>query len=126
MVTRPAIAIIDDDDNVRISLDSLLRAYGYTVHVFNSAEQFLASDAVATMDCLISDIQMPGLNGLQMYRQLLASGYCVPVIFITASDDPAPRAIAMALGACCYLAKPFESDNLINCIKSTLNPASKP
>lgn len=120
MVTRPAIAIIDDDENVRISLDSLLRAYGYSVQLFESAEHFLSSAAIAATDCLVSDIQMPGMSGLQMYQQLLNDGHCMPVIFITASADQTSRRTAQRLGACCYLSKPFESEDLIACLKLAL------
>lgn len=120
MVTRPAIAIIDDDENVRISLDSLLRACGYSVQLFESAEHFLTSDAIAATDCLVSDIQMPGMSGLQMYQQLLNDGHCMPVIFITASADQTSRRTAQRLGACCYLSKPFESEDLTACLKLAL------
>ncbi|OQR31720.1 hypothetical protein BWR59_14400 [Pseudomonas sp. Bc-h] len=122
MVTRPAIAIIDDDDNVRTSLDSLLRSYGYSVHLYDDAESFLASPMATSMDCLVSDIQMPGMNGLQMYQHLLMQGYHIPVVFITASADEAPRLAAARLGACCYLSKPFDGQSLINCLDIALTP----
>ncbi|MCL6702849.1 response regulator [Pseudomonas sp. T1.Ur] len=121
MVTRQTIAIIDDDDNVRSSLDSLLRSYGYSVHLYENAETFLTSGMVVSMDCIVSDIQMPGMNGLQMYQRLLDQGYLTPVIFITASTEDSPRFAARKLGACCYLAKPFEGQHLINCLATALN-----
>jgi FixJ family two-component response regulator len=120
LVIRQAIAIIDDDDNVRSSLDSLLRSYGYSVHLYDSAETFLTSGMVVSMDCIVSDIQMPGVNGLQMYQHLLAHGHAIPVIFITASADDAPRLAASKLGACCYLSKPFDGQSLINCLDIAL------
>lgn len=125
LVTRAAIAIIDDDENVRISLDSLLRACGYRVQLFESAEHFLNSDAIAAVDCLVSDIQMPGMSGVQMYQQLLNDGYCMPVIFITASADQTSRRTAQRLGACCYLSKPFESEELVACLNLALNTAER-
>jgi FixJ family two-component response regulator len=120
LVTRPAIAVIDDDENVRVSLDSLLRSLGYSVHLFDSAEQFLASRSIEAMNCLVSDIQMPGASGLQMYEQLLSAGHSTPVIFITASAHQAPRQAAQKLGACCYLSKPFDDEQLIACLDIAL------
>lgn len=120
MVTRPVIAIIDDDDNVRTSLDSLLRSYGYSVHLFADAERFLASGILASFDCIVSDIQMPGMNGLQMYQRVLSQEHAIPVIFITASADDAPRLAAAQLGACCYLSKPFDGESLIDCLSLAL------
>ncbi|MCU1758793.1 response regulator [Pseudomonas sp. 14P_8.1_Bac3] len=125
MVTRQAIAIIDDDDNVRSSLDSLLRSYGYSVHLYDSAETFLTSGRVISTACIVSDIQMPGVNGLQMYQHLLAQGHVIPVIFITASADDAPRVAASKLGACCYLSKPFDGQSLINCLDIALKSNNK-
>lgn len=126
MVTRPHIAIIDDDDHVRSSLDSLLRSYGYSVYLYGDAESFLACGIINDMDCVVSDIQMPGMNGLQMYQQLRARGHETPVIFITASADAAPRQTAARMGACCYLSKPFEGQQLIHCLDEALAPASHP
>ncbi|MFJ3487634.1 response regulator transcription factor [Pseudomonas sp. NPDC090202] len=120
MVTRPVIAIIDDDENVRISLSSLLRSYGYMARLYDSAEDFLAADNIAGLHCLVSDIQMPGKSGLQMYQQLLAQGIRLPVIFITASSDQAPRLLAEQLGAKCYLPKPFDGEDLIGCLRVAL------
>jgi FixJ family two-component response regulator len=120
LVTRPAIAIVDDDDNVRTSLDSLLRSYGYSVHLYEDAETFLATGMIASMDCVVSDIQMPGMSGLQMYQRLLTHGHDIPVIFITASADDAPRLAAAKLGACCYLSKPFDGQSLIDCLDIAL------
>ncbi|CAI8904576.1 Response regulatory domain-containing protein [Pseudomonas sp. IT-347P] len=124
MVTRQTIAIIDDDDNVRSSLDSLLRSYGYSVHLYENAETFLNSDIIVSMDCIVSDIQMPGMNGLQMYQHLLEQGYLIPVIFITASAEDAPRLAAFKLGACCYLSKPFEGQSLISCLAIALKSSN--
>jgi FixJ family two-component response regulator len=121
LVTRQTIAIIDDDENVRTSLDSLLRSYGYSVHLYENAETFLNSGMIVSMDCIVSDIQMPGMNGLQMYQRLLDRGHLTPVIFITASTEDAPRLAARKLGARCYLSKPFEGQNLINCLAIALN-----
>ncbi|WP_346830070.1 response regulator [Pseudomonas abietaniphila] len=120
MVTRSTIAIIDDDDLVRTSLSSLLRAYDYSVHLYESAEALLASDMIPLLDCLVSDIQMPGMSGLHMYQRLLRDGHTIPVIFITASAAQAPRLTAAELGARCYLSKPFDGEHLIACLEVAL------
>lgn len=125
MVTRPVISIVDDDDYVRVSLGSLVRSYGYITQLFDSAEQFIASNLAGDTDCLVSDIQMPGMNGLRMYEWLRSSGISPPVIFITASPDDAPRLSAQKLGAAGYLSKPFEGQALMTCIESALNLKSR-
>lgn len=121
MVTRPVISIVDDDDYVRVSLGSLVRSYGYTTQLFDSAEHFIASNLASGTDCLVSDIQMPGMNGLRMYERLRATGISPPVIFITASPDDAPRLWAQKLGAAGYLSKPFDGQALMTCIEAALN-----
>lgn len=123
MFTRPNLAIVDDDSHILLSLDSLLRACGYSVQLFDSAEKLLASDTLSALDCMVSDIQMPGMSGLQMYQKLLDRGYSIPVIFITASSDSASRGFAEKLGACDYLAKPFDSDDLIDSIEGAIHAA---
>lgn len=120
MVTRSTIAIIDDDNFVRTSLSSLLRSYGYSVHLYESAEALLESGMIHLLDCLVSDIQMPGMSGLHMYQRLLREGHTIPVIFITASAAPAPRLTATELGARCYLSKPFDGAHLIACLEMAL------
>ncbi|MGA7264937.1 MAG: response regulator, partial [Stellaceae bacterium] len=87
---------------------------------FTSAGEFLNSDCVSSTACLISDVQMPGMNGLQLHRKLLASGRHIPVIFITAFPDERVRKRAVAAGAVCYLSKPFDGERLRSCIRSAL------
>jgi len=115
------ISIVDDDDDVRVSLGSLLRSYGYTILLFDCAEQFLESGQAAATDCLISDIQMPGMSGLGMFENLVSQGVHLPVIFITASVDPAMRLAAQRLGAAAYLMKPFDGAPLLACIETALS-----
>lgn len=122
MPTCPIISIVDDDDYVRVSLGSLLRSYGYAIQLFDSAEQFVSSELMPVTDCLISDIQMPGMTGLDMCEHLIAQGIQIPVIFMTASAEPAPRLAAQRLGAAGYLTKPFDEQPLIECIQAALNP----
>lgn len=121
MPTCPIISIVDDDDYVRVSLGSLLRSYGYTIQLFDSAEHFVSSELMPITDCLISDIQMPGMSGLSMCEHLIARGIQIPVIFMTASAEPAPRLAAQRLGAAGYLTKPFDEQPLLACIQIALN-----
>lgn len=115
------ISIVDDDDNVRVSLDSLLRSYGYAIELFDSAEKFIRSGRAVNSDCLISDIQMPGMSGLALYESLVSQGIHLPVIFITASVNQATQLAAQRLGAIGYLMKPFDGASLLACIKTALS-----
>lgn len=120
MSARAIISVVDDDEVVRVSVGSLLRSHGYATHLFASAEAFMSSTVTQRCDCLVSDIQMPGMSGLQMYESLLGRGLRLPVIFITASLDGPPRQWASRLGAAGYLVKPFAGQALIDCVEYVL------
>ena len=115
------ISIIDDDPIVREAIADLVQSLGYEAATFESAEQFLASGAVAETSCLITDLQMPGQSGLELQKQLLAEGHRTPVIFVTAFPEEKFRNRAMTAGAVAFLSKPFRDDTLIDCVKNTLN-----
>jgi FixJ family two-component response regulator len=117
------VMIVDDDDSIRKSVRRLMKSYGFAVETFGSAEEFLGSDRLAKTSCLILDVQMPGMSGLELQRRLVASGYLIPIIFITAYSDERARAEAMQAGAISYLAKPFEDGVLLNCIHTALQHA---
>src|SRR6202790_4347721 len=117
------VMIVDDDDSIRKAVRRLMKSYGFAVETFASAEEFLGSDRLAKTSCLILDVHMPGLNGLELQKRLVASGSVVPIIFITAFTDDPPPAQAMNAGAAGYLAKPFSDDELLNCIRSVLENA---
>jgi FixJ family two-component response regulator len=120
MANSPLISVVDDDDSVRESLGGLIRSVGFAVKVFASAEEFLNSDHLGNTDCLILDVRMPGMNGLDLQRQLAAS-YCkIPVIFITAHGDEDVRSRALNGGAVDYLLKPFSEEALLNAIDAAL------
>jgi FixJ family two-component response regulator len=120
MANSPLISVVDDDDSVRESLGGLIRSVGFAVKVFASAEEFLNSDHLRNTDCLILDVRMPGMNGLDLQRQLAAS-YCkIPVIFITAHGDEDVRSRALNGGAVDYLLKPFSEEALLNAIDAAL------
>jgi FixJ family two-component response regulator len=121
MAKIPVISIVDDDTSVRESLQSLIRSVGFAVEVFASAEEFLNSDHLCNTNCLILDIRMPGMNGLELQRQLVASGEEIPVIFITAHGDQETRSQALKDGAVEYLLKPFSEERLLNAIDMALS-----
>ena len=120
MANPPLISVVDDDDSVRESLRGLMRSVGFAVAVFASAEQFLDSDHLSDTDCLILDVRMPGMNGLELQRKLATIHCEIPVIFVTAHGDEDARARALNAGAVDYLLKPFSEEALLNAIDSAL------
>ena len=112
--------IVDDDESVRRAARRLIRSYGYAVETFVSADDFLASGRLSETACLVLDVQMPGLNGLELQSRLVAEGHQVSIIFITAFDDENARAQALKAGALSYLVKPFEEADLLNSINIAL------
>jgi FixJ family two-component response regulator len=118
MSEAPLIAIVDDDVMICEATKDLVEALGFNACTFTSAGEFLNSGCVSNTACLILDVQMPGMNGLQLHRKLLASGLRVPVIFITAFPDERMRKQALKAGAVCYLSKPFDGESLLSCIRS--------
>jgi len=119
----PNVAIVDDDSSVRATTSSLVRSLGYVVHTFASAEDFLRAGSPDDFSCVIADVQMPGMSGVQMQDHLRARGCHVPFIFFTAFPDANIRAQALAAGAICYLTKPFDSDSLIQCLQAAVSSA---
>jgi FixJ family two-component response regulator len=114
------ISIIDDDESVRIATRSLVRSLGFTAHTFACAEDFLTSDSVTKSSCVITDIQMPGLSGVELQRRLIAQGNNTPIIFITAFPDDVIRAQVLEAGAICLLTKPFDGERLIQCLNKAV------
>lgn len=121
MSNTAIISIVDDDESVRVALDSLLRSNGFTVRTYSSAEEFLSSSGPQNTSCLISDIQMPGLSGIQMYEKLSLSGTHIPIIFITGMQGKPPPISAQAVEPVAFFPKPFPCGQLISCINSVLN-----
>jgi FixJ family two-component response regulator len=106
-VDRPLVAVVDDDESVRESLPDLLRELGFSARAFSSAAEFLRSDAVRKSKCLVLDIAMPDMNGLDLQQELARRGLAIPIIFITARKDEDIRTRAFAQGAAGFLYKPF-------------------
>jgi FixJ family two-component response regulator len=116
----PLISLIDDDASFRLATDSLLRARGYTVCAFSSAAEFLQSPQLDETSCVITDVQMPGISGLELQTLLRNQGRAVPIIFVTAFPAESARARALRDGAVCYLSKASDAGALIKCIESAL------
>jgi FixJ family two-component response regulator len=121
MSAVPLISIVDDDDSLRNSLNNLIRSVGFRVQGFPSAETFLNSTQLHDTACLILDVRMPGMNGLDLQRQLVASNCRIPIIFITSRGDDDARARALKAGAVDFLYKPFREEALLKAIDSALN-----
>lgn len=116
------ISIVEDDDSLRLALIGLIKSLGYSASGYDSAEQFLNNGAASASDCVITDIHMPGLSGIEMTERLRAEGHAMPIIMITARSDPGIEAKALASGATCFLKKPFEMERLIGCLDDALSP----
>jgi FixJ family two-component response regulator len=114
------IAIIDDDESVRFALHSLLRSLGFDAAIYASAEDFLGSRRAAETACLIADVRMPGMSGFDLQRGLLAEGFELPTIFISALDEPAVRRRASHAGAVAFLRKPLGETPLLSAVCTAL------
>jgi FixJ family two-component response regulator len=114
------ISIVDDDSSVRAAADNLLTSYGFEVHTFASANDFLQSASLHAASCVVTDVQMPGMSGLDLLVEIRRRGNHTPFIFITAFPDPSVRLRAQKAGAAGFLEKPFGSSALIECIEAVL------
>jgi FixJ family two-component response regulator len=114
------ISIIDDDPSVREGTMDLLKSLGFAAATFEHADDFLESGRLTGTSCLIADMQLPGMSGLELYDFLAGSGRHVPTILITAFPDDKDRARALRAGVACYLAKPFNELSLLTCIRLAL------
>jgi FixJ family two-component response regulator len=114
------VMIVDDDESVRRAARRLIKSFGFAVETFASAEDFLTSGRLPQTACLVLDVQMPGLNGLELQSRLISEGHQVPIVFITAFSDDNARDQALRAGAVGYLVKPFEEADLLNGINLAL------
>jgi FixJ family two-component response regulator len=120
---QKVIAIVDDDASVRGSLECLLGAFGYRTELYTSAEEFIHAAITTEASCLIVDIQLGDVSGIELGRQLSATGFDFPIIFITASQDETHRRQAMDFGCVEYLNKPFNADRLMTAITKAIDCA---
>ena len=123
MVTRSLVAVVDDDESVRESLPHLLRQFGFAALAFSSAEEFLASESLNDIRCLILDIAMPGMTGPELHHELLRRRHRIPVVFITAHEDEAVRPRVLEAGAVECLLKPFSGKALREAVDTALRLA---
>jgi FixJ family two-component response regulator len=120
MPTPSLVSVVEDDQHFRESMRRLLRSLGYTVEAFPSATDFLASPRVVETSCLIADVHMPAMTGLELYEHLIEGGYAIPTILVTAYPDDVDRARALNDGVVCYLRKPVDEQHLIRCLRAAL------
>jgi FixJ family two-component response regulator len=114
------VAVVEDDQFFRESMRRLMRSRGYRVEAFPSAADFLASPHLSETACLITDVQMPAMTGPELYRHLIASGYEIPTILVTAYADDRVKARALKDGVVCYLRKPVDEVHLLGCLHAAL------
>src|SRR5258705_6795640 len=117
MRPAPVVAVVDDDESVRRAINALLRSVGFRVAAFASAEEFLGSKGLGRTECLILDLQMPGMDGLQLQRRLNLDGHRVPIVILTPHGDAGARARAMDGGAAALLLKPLDADSLLATVR---------
>jgi FixJ family two-component response regulator len=116
------ISVVDDDPFVRSATVDLLNSFGFVCDAYASAEEYLGSGRIANTSCLILDVKMPGLNGLELQTQLIETGRRIPIIFVTSFPEESARAKAIGAGAICFLPKPYSEEHLLNCIHRALRP----
>ena len=120
MANSALISIIEDDEPFRESMRMLITALGYAVEAFPSAANFLDSPRLAETACLVADVQMPGMTGIELHRHLIDAGYAIPTILVTAYPNEAGRTRALKNGVVCYLRKTVDDDQLERCLRSAL------
>lgn len=120
LTNKPLIAIVDDDESMREATKGLIRSLGFDADVFSSAEDFLTSPHISCTACLVTDIHMPGMSGLDLHRRLISLGENIPTVLITAFPDENVHARELGPGIVGHLTKPFGEQDLLNCIRSAL------
>jgi FixJ family two-component response regulator len=119
-VTRGLISVVDDDESIRRTTTFLIESFGFRAAAFESAENFLKSGQLHDTSCLIVDVQMPGMNGLELQSELAAAGCDIPIVFMTAYENKVSRQQAMQAGAVAFLAKPFGDEQLLQTVRLAL------
>jgi FixJ family two-component response regulator len=117
---KPLVAIVDDDKSLRNATGDFLKAAGFATATFPDAQTFLGSSTRATAACLVADMRMPGMSGLDLYLELVASGERIPTVIITAHPDERTQSRAREAGITCYISKPFAPDDLLECVREAI------
>jgi FixJ family two-component response regulator len=120
MMKKPMVSVIEDDQFFRESMRRLMRSLGYSVESFPSAADFLASPRLAETDCLIADVHMPVMTGIDLYRHLVDAEHAIPTILVTAYPNDADRIRALNDGVICYLRKPVNEEDLKRCLRAAI------
>ena len=120
------VSVVEDDPFFRESMGRLMRSLGYTVEAFPSAAEFLASPRLAETACVIADVHMPGMTGIELYRHLVAAGYAIPTILVTAYPNDIDQDRALNDGVVCYLRKPVDEQHLVKCLRAALRSGEAP
>ena len=126
MQKAPLVSIVEDDNFQRASMGRLMRSLGYTVETFPSAAGLLASPRLLETECLIADVNMPAMTGIELYRHLTKTGYAIPTILITAYPNDLDRINALNDGVICYLRKPIDEQDLVRCLDAALPESAPP
>lgn len=119
------ISIVDDDSSAREGITDLVKSMGFEAHAFERAEDFLKSGRLDRTDCLITDMRMPGMSGLELHAQLVKAGHPIPTIVVTAFPEAMDRLRAEQAGVYCYLAKPCDEKHLLDCIHTALSGSQR-
>src|SRR5215467_5652722 len=123
---RPLVSVVEDDRFFRESMGRLMRSLGYTVEAFSSAADFLASPHLGETTCLIADVHMPAMTGIELYRHLIDAGRVIPTILVTAYPNDVDRARALNDGVVCYLRKPVDEQDLLQCLRTAFATGGAP
>ncbi len=126
MTKKLLVSVVEDDRFFRESMGRLMRSLGYTVEAFPSAADFLASPRVSETACLIADVHMPAMTGVELHKHLIDAGHAVPTILVTAYPNDIDRVRALNDGVVCYLRKPIDEQHLIRCLRAALTPGEPP
>ena len=126
MSKRSLVSVVEDDQFFRESMRRLMRSLGHRVEVFASAADFLASPRLGETTCLIADVNMPAMTGIELYRHLVDSGHAIPTILVTAYADDEVGSRALKDGVICYLRKPVDETRLLQCLRAALRSGGLP
>jgi FixJ family two-component response regulator len=125
MLETSPVSVVEDDPSFRESMRRLMRSLGYNVEAYPSAADFLASPRLSETACLIADVHMPGMTGVELYRHLIEAGHAIPTILVTAYPNDVDRARALTDGVICYLRKPIDEKDLRRCIHAALRSGER-